>query len=171
MQELEFDQLIYKSKRPFWHFLIALPLYYFSISMIFKTLDLFSSGKIIEVLKFVLATFFMLICAAGLTFTKRVYTSSKLKTVRFNFTLFKIPLCKDSVFKNVQYISVYKNHSDRDFEIYIWLSETKKKSISVHLDLKSAFSYALKIADGLQVNLLDATEKGNFKWVEKEKIQ
>ena len=171
MEEQEFDQLIYVSKRPFWHFLIALPLYYFSISMVFKTFELFSSGKIIEVLKFVLAIFFMLICAAGLTFTKRVYTNAKLKKVRFNFTLVNIPLCKDSVFENVIYVSVYKNYSDRDFEIYVWLSETKKKSISVHLDLESAFSYALKIADGLKVDLLDATEKGNFKWVEKEKVE
>lgn len=169
MKEQEFNQLVYVSKRPFWHFLIALPLYYFVISMVIKTIELFSIGKVIEALKFVLATFFMFVCAAGLTFTKRVYANAKLKAVRFNFTLFKIPLCKDFVFGNVQYVSVYKNYSDRDFEIYVWLSETNKKSISVHLDLESAFSYALKIANGLDVDLLDATEKGNFKWVEKEK--
>jgi len=171
MKKQEFNQLVYISKRPFWHFLIALPLYYFAVSMLLKTIDLFYLGKVIDALKFVLATFFMLVCAGGLTFTKRVYTNSDLKRVTFNFTLFKIPLSKDSVFENVQYVSVYKNYSDRDFEIYVWLSSTKKKSISVHLDLDSAFNYALKIADGLQVDLLDATEKGNFKWVEKEKIQ
>jgi len=169
MEEREFTKLIYVSERPFWYFLIAFPLYYFTISMVFKAVELFSSGKVIEALKFLLAIFFMFVCAAGLTFTKKVYTNAKLKTVRFNFTLFKIPLCRDSVFKNVQYVSVYKNYSDRDFEIYIWLSETQKKSISVHLDLQSAFDYALKIANGLEVDLLDATEKGNFKWIEKEK--
>lgn len=170
MEEQEFNQLIYVSERPFWHFLIALPLYYFAISMTFKTIELFTFGKVIEGLKFVLATFFMFVCAAGLTFLKRVYANARLKTVRFNFTLFKIPLCKDFVFENVQYVSVYKNYSDRDFEIYVWLSGTNKKSISVHLDLESAFSYALKIANGLEVDLLDATEKGNFKWVEKDKV-
>ncbi|WPO79916.1 hypothetical protein [Flavobacterium sp. KACC 22761] len=168
MEKQKFDQLVYVSKRPFWHFLIALPLYYFAISMLFKTLDLFYLGKIMDALKFVLATFFMFVCAGGLTFTKRVYADAEKKTVSFNFTLFKIPLCKNSVFENVQYISVYKNYADRDFEIYLWLSETKKKSISVHLDLNSALSYALKIANGLQVDLLDATEKGNFKWIEKK---
>lgn len=170
MKEQEFNRLVYVSERPFWHFLIALPLYYFTISMVFKTIDLFSSGKVNEALKFVLATFFMFVCAVGLTFTKRVYANAKLKTVRFNFTLFKIPLCKDFIFEDVQYVSVFKNYSDRDFEIYIWQSETKKKSISVHLDLKSAFSYALKIANGLEVDLLDATEKGNFKWVAKKQV-
>ena len=151
MEEREFNKLDYVSERPFWHFLIALPLYYFAISMVFKTVELFSFGKVIEALKFVLATFFMLVCASGLTFIKRVYTNANMKTVKFNFTLFMIPLCKDSIFENVQYISVYKNYSDRDFEIYLWLSETKKKPISVHLDLKTALNYAIKIANGLQV--------------------
>lgn len=47
-------------------------------------------------------------------------------------------------------------------------NRNQKKSISVHLDLESAFELANKIANGLEVNLLDATEKGNFKWIEKE---
>lgn len=94
MKKQEFNQLVYISKRPFWHFLIALPLYCFAVSMLLKTIDLFYLGKVIDALKFVLATFFLLVCAGGLTFTKRVYTNSDLKRVTFNFTLFKIPLSK-----------------------------------------------------------------------------
>ncbi len=136
--------------------------------MLLKMLHLFYEGRIMNGLKFSLAVFFMFVCAAGLTFTKKVYTNSEIKDVRFNFTLFNIALCKDIVFKKVEYVSVYKNHSDRDFEVQIWLSETKKKSVSTHLNSQSAFNLAFKIANGLQVNLLDATEKGNFKWMEKE---
>ncbi|RED24752.1 hypothetical protein BD847_1487 [Flavobacterium cutihirudinis] len=168
MQNAHLDKLIYRSERPFWHFLLAAPLYFFTISMSLKMFDLFYTGRIINGLKFTLAVLFMFVCAAALTFTKRVYTNSFTKEVRFNFILFNIPLCKDTVFKNVEYVSVYKNHSDRDFEVQIWLSETKKKSVSIHLNSQSAFNLAIKIANGLQVNLLDATEKGNFKWVEKE---
>lgn len=137
--------------------------------MILKTIDLFYLGKVIEALKFILAVFFMFVCAAGLTFTKEVYTNMDLKTVRFRFTLFKVPLCKDSIFKNVQYVSVYRNHSDRDFEVKIWLSETEKKSISVHFNFETALNYALKIANGLDVDLLDATEKGNFRWIKNKR--
>lgn len=165
------DQLTYITKRPFWNFILALPLYFFTISMIFKAVDLFYLGKIMDALKFVGAVFFMFVCAAGLTFTKEVYTNMNLKTLRFRFTLFKVPLCKDSIFKNVQYVSLYRNHSDRDFEVKIWLYETKKKSISVHFNFETALDYALRIANALDVNLLDATEKGNFRWVEKQKLQ
>ena len=114
---------------------------------------------------------FLYFCAAGLTFTKKVYVDSKNKNARFNFTLFGILLCKDIVFKNVKYVSVYKNHSDRDFEVNIYLTETKKKSISVYLDARPAFKLAKSIAFGLEVDLLDATEKGNFIWIEKETLK
>lgn len=120
------DQLIYISKRPLWHYLIALPLYCLVIPMFFKMFDLLSLGQILNGLKFLLAIMFVFFCAAGLTFKKRVFTNSKLKDVRFNFTLFNIPLCKDIIFNDIKYISVYKNHSDRDFEVKLWLTETKK---------------------------------------------
>lgn len=94
-----------------------------------------------------------------------------LKTIRFSFTLFKIPLCKDSIFRDIQYVSVHKNHSDRDFEVKLWLTEIEKKSISIHFSYQSALSLASKIAHGLQIDLLDATEKGNFKWLKKEDLQ
>ncbi|WP_291147804.1 hypothetical protein [Flavobacterium sp. UBA7680] len=170
MKHQQLDKLVYMSERPFWHFLLAAPLYYFTISMSLKMFDLFYTGRIMNGLKFTLAVFFMFVCAAGLTFTKKVYTNSAKKNVRFNFTLFNIPLCKDILFKEIQYVSVYKNHSDRDFEVQIWLSETKKKSVSVHFNSLSAFNLASKMANGLEVNLLDATERGNFKWIEKENL-
>lgn len=134
-------------------------------------IKLFYSGEIMTALKFSTAVLFMLICAAGLTFTKKVYTDSFTKTIRFNFTLLQIPLCRSIIFKDIHYVSVYKNDSDRDFEVQLWLTETKKKSISVHFNFETALNYALKIANGLDVNLLNATEKGNFRWFEKEKLQ
>ncbi|MBF4506111.1 hypothetical protein IRZ83_05470 [Flavobacterium sp. JLP] len=133
--------------------------------------DLFYLGKVLYGLRFTLAVLVIFICAAGLTFTKKVYTNTDLKTVRFNFTLFKIQLGKDIIFKDVKYVSVYKNYSDRDFEIKIWLSDTKKKTVSVYLNSEAAFTLAYCIAVGLDVNLLDATEKGNFKWIEKENLK
>lgn len=165
------DKLVYSSKRPFWHFLIAIPLYYFMFRTTCKTFELFYSGRIWYAVQFLVAMFFLFVCAAGITFTKKVYTNSRDKNVRFNFTIFGIPLCKDTIFKNIQYVSVYKNHTDRDFEVNIYFTETKKKSISVYLDSQQSFKLAKSIAKGLEVDLLDATEKGNFVWIEKEKLK
>jgi hypothetical protein len=171
MIDLPQDKLVYSSNRPFWHFLIATPLYIFMFHTIYKTAELFYDGRIWYAIQFLTAVFFLFVCAAGLTFTKKVYTNSQEKKVRFNFTLFEIPLCKDTVFKNIQYVSVYKNHTDRDFEVNIYLTETKKKSISVYLDSKQAFKLATSIANGLEVSLLDATEKENFVWIENKKLK
>lgn len=165
------DKLVYSSNRPFWHFLIAFPIYYFMFSTTCKTVELFCSGRIWYAVQFLVAVFFLFVCAAGLTFTKKVYTNSKEKNVRFSFTLFRIPLCKDIIFNGIKYVSVYKNHLDRDFEVNVYITETKKKSISIYLDSKSAFKLATSIAKGLNIDLLDATEKGNFVWVEKEKLK
>ncbi|ABQ03850.1 hypothetical protein [Flavobacterium johnsoniae] len=169
MADQQLDELIYTSRRPLWHFLLALPLYIFTVLMSFKMFALFYSKDIMNGLKFTTAVFLMFVCAAGLTFTKRVYTNSVTKTVRFTFTLFRIPLCKDTIFKDVLYVSIYKNYTDRDYEVQIWFSEIEKKSVSVHLNIQTAFNLASKIANGLLVDLLDATEKGNFKWIEKAK--
>ncbi|OMQ12532.1 hypothetical protein [[Flexibacter] sp. ATCC 35103] len=171
MKDLPQDKLVYTSDRPFWNFLISIPLYYFMFRTTCKTVELFYAGRIWYAVQFLVTMFFLFVCAAGITFTKKVYTNSRDKNVRFNFTLFGIPLCKDTIFKNVQYVSVYKNHTDRDFEVNIYLTETKKKSVSVYLDSKQAFKLAINIATGLNVDLLDATEKGNFKWIEKDNIK
>ncbi|SHL30136.1 hypothetical protein SAMN05444366_0279 [Flavobacterium saccharophilum] len=171
MENNQKDKLVYISKRPFWHYLIATVFYFVIVLMVLKMYELFYLGDVLNGLKFGLAILVMFVCAAGLTFVKKVYTNSDLKIVKFNFTLFRIQLGKDDVFNDVKYISVYKNYSDRDYEIKIWLSDTKNKKVSVHLDVASAFNLANSIADGLEVDLLDATEKGNFKWVDKDNLK
>lgn len=171
MEDDHQHKLVYSSNRPFWHFVIAIPLYYFMFRTTCKMIELFYTWRIWHAVQFLVAVFFLFVCAAGVTFTKKVYTNSREKNVRFNFVLFGIPLCKDTIFNDVKYVSVYKNHSDRDFEVNIYLTEKKKKAVSVYLEEKSAFKLATSIAIGLEVDLLDATERGNFVWVEKENLK
>jgi len=171
MKDYKENKLVYSSNRPYWHFLMAIPLYFLMFRTTCKTVELFYSGRIWHALQFFLAMFFLFVCAAGITFTKKVYTDCKQKNIHFNFTLFGIPLCKDVIFKDVKYVSVYKNQSDRDFEVNVYFTETKKKAVSVYLNEKPAFKLATSIAIGLEVDLLDATERGNFVWVEKENLK
>ncbi|MEN2402053.1 hypothetical protein GKZ90_0019845 [Flavobacterium sp. MC2016-06] len=171
MRKIDDDIIIYTTKRPFWHYLIAIPLYVLIVPLLYKMVELFYDRKGLNGLQFIVTMFFVLVCAAGLTFTKRIYTNSKFKDIRFNFKLFGFRLMKDVVFENIRYISVHRNNRDRDFEIKIWLTETKKETISIFFDLESAFKFATNIAVGLDINLLDATEKGNFKWIEKENLK
>lgn len=126
MEEDQKETLVYVTKRPEWHYILALPFYLSIIPLAKKIVELVHAQHSVYALRFLVVIFLVFICAAGLTFTKKVYTHSAVKSVRFSFTLFGIPLTKDIVFKNVKHISVYKNHSDRDYEVLIWLSETKK---------------------------------------------
>ena len=59
------------------------------------------------------------------------------------------------------------------FPKFIISSCDNHKSITVYetKDLKDAFKVALHIADALVIDLLDATKKGNFQWVEKAKLR
>lgn len=88
MEYTKQDKLVYSSNRPFWHFLIAIPLYFLMFRTICKTVELFYDGRIWHAVQFLLAVFFIFVCAAGLTFTKKIYVESKNKNVHFNFTLF-----------------------------------------------------------------------------------
>lgn len=161
--------IIYKTKRPFWHFAIASILLLLVFFLLDKTIILFSSHKITDGLKLLQATVISLICAGGLSFTKNIFVDPNTKKIRFNFTLLSFRFTKDFIFTDVKYISVYKNQRNNDFQISIWLTEIKKENISIMFNKEDAMKFAKTIAKGVDVNIFDATEKGNFKWVDKTK--
>ncbi len=57
--------------------------------------------------------------------------------------------------------------------IYLNLFYDNNKKITLYetKDRDDAFETASNITDALSIDLLDATEKGNFKWVDKDKLR
>lgn len=82
---------------------------------------------------------------------------------------------------NVEYVSVFATTEDvsvralsaettnsRDVIILnVFYDRNKKFAVYSTTNLKDAFDVASHIADALLIDLVDATEKGNYKWVDK----
>ena len=84
--------------------------------------------------------------------------------------------------KNPEYISVFNTTEDITWRVVtaettnsfpiidlnIFYEKNKKLTVYKTKNIKDAFDVASHIADALLIDLLDATEKGNFKWVDKD---
>ena len=71
----------------------------------------------------------------------------------------------------LNYISIFGVYSKNYFEINLWYDKNKYLNIYTVNDKENAFELGFKIANRLNVRLLDATEKGNFKYLDMVKLK
>lgn len=79
------------------------------------------------------------------------------------------PFYKDifSEIPKLEYISVFFQSSHEEYEVNLWYNKNKHYKMYVFDNKNSAFEFANHAVKKLNLDLLDATEKGNFKWIEK----
>ena len=65
----------------------------------------------------------------------------------------------------LDYVSVFKNTKDQ-FETNLWYARNKHYKMFFFSEKASALAFATMVAKKLNLELLDATEKGNKKWIE-----
>lgn len=80
---------------------------------------------------------------------------------------FKLLFLKD--FSNIDYISIFLPN-DNKFYIMVWLKDKNKLSLCSFNDFEPALNFGKLISSKLNIDLLDATEKGNFKWIDKTEL-
>lgn len=107
------------------------------------------------------------------------------KTYRKTISFLGIKIGKWNPLPNVDYISVFA--TNENITVRALSAETTNAFPIIHLNLfydnnkkitvyetknqEDAFDVASHIADALLIDLLDATEKGDFKWVDKDKLR
>lgn len=81
------------------------------------------------------------------------------------------PFSKDIItkYKEFEYVSVFLDEKDL-YQTNLWYKGNKHYKMYFFEEKESAFKFATAISNKLNIDLLDATEKGNNKWVEKETI-
>jgi hypothetical protein len=105
--------------------------------------------------------------ALSLTIVKDIFidlTKDKLETI-YSVGVFKYR--RYSKIPELNYISVFKNPKE-EFEVNLWYVKNKHYTMYTYEDYEGAMLFGRTISDKLNIDLLDATEKGNFKWIEKE---
>jgi hypothetical protein len=71
-----------------------------------------------------------------------------------------------SKIKEFEYVSVFKDAKDY-YRTLLWHTGNKHYKMYFFEEKKPAFEFALMVSNKLNIDLLDATEKGNSKWIDK----
>ena len=67
---------------------------------------------------------------------------------------------------NLEYISVFKN-SKEEYEANLWYGKNNHYKMYVFETFEEALTFGKVIATKFDLDILDATEVGNFNWIEK----
>ncbi|MCB0452819.1 MAG: hypothetical protein KDC94_07985 [Aequorivita sp.] len=163
------DVYISQGNRPLWQLVIAalcftgmlVFLYLFFISFDFN------GGE-----KQMKETFFLL--EVAIYFFGGGITFSIVRDYHFNFNekKYKILFCVGPVkigswqkFKNLEYISVYKNKKNI-FEINLWHDRNRHFNLAIQNKATAALIIGKELAKKLEIELYDATDPHNPKWVD-----
>lgn len=68
---------------------------------------------------------------------------------------------------DLDYVSVFLNLKD-EFEVNLWYAKNKHYKMYVYDEKEAAIAFAELVANKLDLDVLDATERGNSKWIEKK---
>jgi hypothetical protein len=86
---------------------------------------------------------------------------------RYRIGLFSYKV--SSKIKEFEYVSVFKD-ADEYYRTLLWYTGNKHYKMYFFEEEKPAFDFALMVSNKLNIDLLDATEKGNSIWVDKTKL-
>jgi len=174
-EKIDFEVSIFEGKRSWYELLLASVFYSALIYMIILSVYygfIEPSTKI-----FIRAIVTLLLCGTycfvyGLKFsaTKNLLIDldTNLIVSRYNVGPFSYDV--KSKVTEFEYVSFFKDK----FGCYgtnLWYVRNKHYKMYDFDNKEAAYQFALDISNKLNIDLLDATEKGNFVWVEKENLK
>lgn len=166
----EFELIVSEGKRPIWSSVLAalfFTLMFYSIYLLFQLI--WEIGFSARTLKN-LPSFFKTIAlslAGGITFSVTKTILIDVDKDKLISRFFVGPFSKDvlSVIPELEYVSIFLNSKD-DYEVNLWYNKNKHYKMYSFDEKCSAFNFGSEVAKKLKLDLLDATEKGNPKWIE-----
>lgn len=169
--------VVSEGKRPFWQIVIAAFFYTATLFLLFYCFYLlFQMTGDDDVSKVKGASFFLQLAAyvfaAGLSFSvvKTVYVNTTNKKLRTELSVGIIKVNYYSRIPELEYVSVFRNPQTDKYEVNLWCQGNKHYNIFEFDEFKPAFDFGLQYSNKLNIDLLDASERGNFKWIDKSEL-
>jgi hypothetical protein len=173
MDTMKSEKLLIKQGKRKWYELVLGSLLYsiilfFVLQMLYYSI-LYHSFKLFALyLIITLKVFgFIMPIALSLTVVKDILINTKTNRLETIFSVGLIKYQHNSAIPKLDYISVFKN-SKEEFEVNLWYATNKHYNMYTYESFQEAFLFGKEIATRLNLDLLDATEKGDFKWVDKQ---
>lgn len=168
--------VVSEGSRPFWQTIIAALLFTLSIGLLLyfvyllSIVDYENTKQLNGSASFLKLSVFAFVGALRFSLVKTLYINLEKEKLK---TEFAVGIFKYSYFSNIpvlEYVSVFKNPNKYEFEVNLWYKGNKHFNVSNFDEFEPAFQFGLLFSNRLNIDLLDATEKGNSKWIEKEKL-
>lgn len=170
----EFELIVAQGRRPLWMLIIAACFFTLMLYRLYE-ICLFFYNYGLCTYAFVFVAFILkaaiLALAAGITWscTKTILidTDEDLLISRFCVG----PFSKDvkSKVPQLEYVSVFFDSKER-FQVNLWYVKNRHYNMYFFDQKEIAMEFAAKVAIKLNIDLLDATEKGNSKWLDKTEL-
>ena len=163
------DVHISEGTRPIWQTFIAAMLYtaaLVSLYFFYKTFYIDLENKRIEYYLDILEITAILFSAGiGFSVVKDYLFDFKNKQYKIIFRVGPFKIGKWYNFRNIDYIYVFKKN-ESEYLVNLWYNTNKHFKLSMHNKADIAVFVGRELAKKLKIDLLDATDPHNSKWVE-----
>jgi len=166
------DLVVVVFKKPLWKLILAALIYTAAILASYEIYKIIRIGNlsidnqeyVINAISIIGYAFIMAILYSAKNTKYFDFKNNKYKN-EYNVAFIKIGWWKD--LPDLKYIAVFRK-DDYVFEVNLWHSNNKHFTIYTYDDEDDAMKIGKKMAIELSIDLFDATQKGNFKWIDKE---
>ncbi|MEK8179212.1 hypothetical protein WMW71_02555 [Flavobacterium buctense] len=170
----EYELVVSQGKLPWWRIIVASLFFSYMIYMLYILCILFYKVDLVKVKPKGIAGIIEVaaFCFAGgvsFSITKSILVDldkEKLVSI-YSVGLFSKKII--TALPELEYVSVFKV-DDMEYEVNLWYKRNKHYKMYKLTEEEQALKFGAMVAQKLNIDLLDATEKGNNKWVEKETV-
>lgn len=170
MRNFKNEILISPGERKWYEILLASIFYTVFAYLFFTTIyNLISKND----LGLLISDFYHLIFASGFlismglnfSMVKDVFINVKDQYLISRYRVGSFSYDVKSKLPNLEYVSIFKNAKD-EFEANLWYGKNNHYQMYTFESFEEALDFGKIIAHKFDLDILDATEKGNFKWLE-----
>lgn len=170
----EYELVVSQGKLPWWRIIVASLFFSYMIYMLYILCILFYKVDFLKVKPKGIAGIIEVAAfcfAGGISFsiTKSILIDLDKEKLVSIYTVGLFSKKIITALPKLEYVSVFKV-DDMEFEVNLWYKGNKHYKMYKLMDKEHALKFGAMVAQKLNIDLLDATEKGNNKWVEKETI-
>lgn len=166
----EYELVVSQGTLPWWRIIIASLFFSYMLYMVYILFMLFYYVDLEKVKPKEIAREIKVaaICfAGGVSFSLTKNVLIDLDTEKL-VSIYKVgPFSRkvNTTLPKLDYVSVFKIN-DSEFEVNLWYSRNKHYKMYTITEKEHALKFGLMVAQKLNIDLLDATEKGNSKWID-----
>lgn len=172
MRNSKNEVLISPGERYWYEIMLASVFYAVFVYLLFSSIYNFIVDKnfgslFVSIYHTLFVSGFLISMALKFSMVKDIYININEQYLISSYRVGRIKYDVKSKLPDLQYVSIFKN-AKNEFEANLWYGKNNHYKMYVFEKFEEALDFGNIIAQKFNLDILDATVKGNFKWLEKE---